>query len=78
MYKLLHSHMTFFAEGGGDSVWSVGSSFLDQGLNSGPLQWKHRVLTIEPQGNTIVIPSFLLGLNLSVELLVYMLALFNF
>ena len=26
----------------------------------------------------LVIPSFLLGLNLAVELLVYMLALFNF
>ena len=31
----------------------VGSWFPDQGLNPGPQQWKHRVLTTGPPGNSL-------------------------
>ena len=34
-------------------VWLVGSLFLDQGLNMGPLHWKHGVLTTELLGKSL-------------------------
>ena len=34
-----------------DTVQLVWTHFLDQGLNSGPLQCKHRLLTTELPGN---------------------------
>ena len=37
----------------GHVTWLVGSSFPDQGLNPGPLQWKCRVLTTGPLENSI-------------------------
>ena len=39
------------------ATWHVGPSFPGQGLNPCPLQWKHRVLTTGPQGNS---PFYLL------------------
>ena len=35
------------------SVWHVGCQFPDQGLNPYPLQWKCRVLTTGPPGNSL-------------------------
>ena len=33
------------------TVQHVGSQFLDQELNQWPIQWKHRVLTLDHQGS---------------------------
>ena len=32
------------------ALWHMGSLFLNQGWNPGPLSWKHRVLTTGPPG----------------------------
>ena len=37
----------------GYAMWHVGSWFSDQGLNQGPRQWKHEVLTTGPPGKSI-------------------------
>ena len=37
----------------GYTAQPVSSQFPHQGLNSGPRQWKHQVLTTEPPGNSL-------------------------
>ena len=42
---------TFFFSPSSRSLWDLG--FLDQGLNPGPQQWKHGVLTAGPPWNSL-------------------------
>ena len=44
--------MSFFFFFGGHTTQLVGSEFLIQGLNPGPLQWKPRVLITALPGNS--------------------------
>ena len=37
----------------GCAAWHVGSYFLDQGSNPGPLQWNHEVLSTGPPGSSL-------------------------
>ena len=50
---LANSSFSLFFLVGGHPEWLVGSLFLDQGLNLGPQQWKHQVLTTGPPRNSL-------------------------
>lgn len=52
-YPLLCPLFFFFL---GHAKLFVGSYFPDQGLNVGPWQWKHRVLTTRLPGNSVLCP----------------------
>ena len=41
----------------GCAMWCSGFQFPNQGLNPGPLQWKHSVLTPGPPGNSLLFIS---------------------
>ena len=75
MYKLLHSHMTFWR---GACCMECEIFFPWPGIELMPTAVETQSLNHWTTKEILVIPSFPLGLNLPVELLVYVLALFNF
>ena len=71
VYPTCFNRYFFFSNFFGCHMQLAGSQFLDQGSNPGPQQWKHRVLTTGPPGNSRDIFNILIKIKTVIKVLSY-------